>query len=129
MVTTEDGLLAICHRDSTLWRIDPERGKATLLGEVPGDSPERLALSGHTLWAAGRGVDLLQLDPASRKAKRTIEVGTGTIDLAATDDGVWVAVAPPDADRQGLPQLERLVRVDPESGKVRDSWSPPAKSS
>jgi hypothetical protein len=42
----------------------------------------------------------------------------------ATDDGVWVAVAPPDADRQGLPQLERLVRVDPESGKVRDSVVP-----
>jgi streptogramin lyase len=124
MVATEDGLLAICHRDSTLWRIDPERGEATLLGEVPGDTPERLALWGDTLWAAGRGVDLMQLDPATAKAKRTIEVGTGTIDVASTDDAVWVAVALPEADQQGLPQLERLVRVDPASGKIADSVTP-----
>jgi hypothetical protein len=95
MVATEDGLLAICHRDSTLWRIDPERGEATLLGEVPGDTPERLALWGDTLWAAGRGVDLMQLDPATAKAKRTIEVGTGTIDVASrTTPSGWPSPCP-----------------------------------
>jgi sugar lactone lactonase YvrE len=124
MVMTSDGLLAICHRDSTLWRVDPDSGQSTLLGEVPGDTPERLALAGKTLWTAGRGVDLMQLDPKSGKATRKIEVGTGTIDVAATDAGVWVAVALPEADRQGLRQLERLVRVDPTTGKIEDSVVP-----
>jgi hypothetical protein len=116
----EDGhtFLVICHRDHTLWRVDPATDTAAKLSELPGDTPERLVLAEGVLWATGRGTDLLRVDPATGKTQETIEIGTGGIDLVTTDDAIWVAVAEPEADAQGLPVLERLVSIDPASGEL-----------
>jgi DNA-binding beta-propeller fold protein YncE len=118
IVEDGDTLLVICHRDHTLWRVDPATDTAVKLSELPGDTPERLVLSEGTLWATGRGTDLLRVDPATGETQETIEIGTGGIDLVTTDDAIWVAVAEPEADAQGLPVLERLVSVDPANGQL-----------
>jgi streptogramin lyase len=118
IVEDGDTLLVICHRDHTLWRVDPATDTAVELSELPGDTPERLVLVEGALWATGRGTDLLRVDPATGRTQETIEIGTGGIDLVMTDDAIWVAVAEPAADRQGLPVLERLVSVDPASGAL-----------
>jgi outer membrane protein assembly factor BamB len=122
----EDGetLLVICHRDHTLWRVDPATDTAVKLSELPGDTPERLVLAGGALWATGRGTDLLRVDPATGETQETIEIGTGGIDLVTTDDAIWVAVAEPEADAQGLPVLERLVSVDTASGELGAEHTP-----
>ena len=124
MVEDGDSLLVICHRDSTLWRVDPATDTAVRLAELPGDTPERLVLAAGSLWATGRGAGLLRVDPATGETQQTIEIGTGGIDLVATDDAIWVAVAQPEADRQGLPVLEQLVSVDPATGEVGTSIVP-----
>jgi streptogramin lyase len=118
IVEDGDTLLVVCHRDHTLWRVDPATDTATKLSDLPGDTPERLVLAEGALWATGRGTDLLRLDPATGKTRETIEIGTGGIDLVTSDDAIWVAVAEPEADAQGLPVLERLVSVDPASGEL-----------
>jgi outer membrane protein assembly factor BamB len=124
IVEDGDTLLVVCHRDHTLWRVDPATDTAVKLSELPGDTPERLVLAEGALWATGRGTDLLRVDPATGKTQETIEIGTGGIDLVTTDDAIWVAVAQPEADRQGLPVLERLVSVDPASGELGAEHAP-----
>jgi hypothetical protein len=124
MVEDGDTLLVICHRDHTLWRVDPAADSAVKLSELPGDTPERLELAGGSLWVTGRGTDLLRVDPATGKTQETIEIGTGGIDLVAVGDALWVAVAEAEADRQGLPVLERLVSVDAASGAIREELAP-----
>jgi sugar lactone lactonase YvrE len=118
IVENGDSLLVICHRDHTLWRVDPATDTAAKVSELPGDTPERLVLAEGALWATGRGTDLLRVDPATGETQETIEIGTGGIDLVAADDALWVAVAEPEADAQGLPVLERLVSVDPATGEL-----------
>lgn len=124
IVADGDTLLVICHRDSTLWRLDPETNTAEQLSVLPGDTPERLTLAAGSLWATGRGTDLLRIDPATGETLETIELGVGAIELAAVDGAVWVAVAEAEADRQGLPVLEQLVSVDPETGAVGELVTP-----
>ena len=117
-------LLVVCHRDHTLWRLDPATNAAEKLSDLPGDTPERLTLAAGSLWATGRGTDLLRIDPATGETLETIETGVGGIELAAIDGTIWVAVAEPEADRQGLPELERLVPIDAESGELGDAVLP-----
>jgi hypothetical protein len=124
IVEVGDTLLVICHRDHTLWRVDPANDTAAKLSELPGDTPERLVLADGVLWATGRGTDLLRVDPATGETQETIEIGTGGIDLVTTDDAIWVAVAEPEADAQGLPVLERLVSVNPVSGELGSEHVP-----
>ena len=74
--------------DSTLWRVDPATDTAVRLCELAGDTPERLVVAGGSLWATSRGADLLRVDPATGKAQETIAIGTGGIDLVATDEAI-----------------------------------------
>jgi hypothetical protein len=108
----------ICHRDHTLWRVDVATGGVRQLTALPGDTPERLARSRGKLWITGRGTDLMRVDPGTGKVERTIEIGVGGIDLAATGRDLWVAAANAADDRQGLPVLTALHRVDPGSGAI-----------
>jgi streptogramin lyase len=124
IVPDGDTLLLICHRDHTLWRLDPAANTAKRLSVLPGDTPERLALAGGSLWATGRGTDLLRIDPRTGKTLETIETGVGGIELAAIDGTIWVAAAEAGADRQGLPELERLVAVDAEGGEPGEQVTP-----
>jgi hypothetical protein len=118
----------ICHRDHTLWRVDLASGAVRQLTTLPGDTPERLALSRGKLWITGRGTDLMRVDPETGKVERTIEIGVGGIDLAATSRGLWVATANAADDRQGLPVLTALHRVDPGSGAIVATLRPKSRT-
>lgn len=124
IVADGDSLLVVCHRDHTLWRLDPASNTAEKLADLPGDTPERLTLAAGSLWATGRGTDLLRIDPATGETLETIETGVGGIELAAIDGTIWVAVADAEADRQGLPELEQLLPVDAESGEPGEAVLP-----
>ena len=64
-----------------------------------------------SLWVTGRGTDLLRVDPNTGAVEATIDVGAGAIDVAAAAHSIWVAVPTDEADRQGNPFLDRLLRV------------------
>ena len=53
IVADGDSLLVVCHRDHTLWRVDPATNTAEKLSDLPGDTPERLTLAAGSLWATG----------------------------------------------------------------------------
>jgi streptogramin lyase len=114
----------ICHRDHTLWRIDLASGAVRQLTTLPGDTPERLALARGKLWITGRGTDLMRVDPETGHVERTIEIGVGGIDLAATGRDLWVAAANAANDRLGLPVLAQLHRIDPVTGAIRATLRP-----
>jgi virginiamycin B lyase len=105
------------HRDRTLFRIQTATNTATRLatiGDVDDAAPERLAFLDGSLWITGRGVSLLQVDPATGQIRRSIDIrGTG-IDVAATAGAVWVPVRTPAVDRSGFPTMTALRRVAPD---------------
>jgi DNA-binding beta-propeller fold protein YncE len=123
---TEDAgrLWIVNHRDGTLQRIDPAWNTSTTLGRLPGDAPERMTYAEGSLWVTGRGTDLLRVDPATGAVRATIEVGAGAIDVAAAAHSIWVAVPTDEADRQGNPFLDRLLRVDPATNAVVETLRP-----
>jgi virginiamycin B lyase len=105
------------HRDRTLFRIQTATNRAARLGVVgDGDdaAPERLVLFDGSLWVTGRGVPLLQLDPATGRTRRSLDIrGTG-IDIVAAAGAVWVPVRTLEVDRSGLPTMTALRRVSPD---------------
>ena len=125
---TEDAgrIWIVNHRDGTLQRIDPATNVATALGRLPGDAPERMAYAEGSLWVTGRGTDLLRVDPATGAVQATVDVGAGAIDVIAAAHSIWVAVPTDEADRQGNPFLDRLLRVDPTTMAVTETLRPTA---
>jgi sugar lactone lactonase YvrE len=117
-------LWIVNHRDGMLQRIDPAANTSTALGRLPGDAPERMAYAEGSLWVTGRGTDLLRVDPANGAVQATIDVGPGAIDVAAAAHSIWVAVPTDEADRQGNPFLDRLLRVDPTTNAVMETLRP-----
>jgi len=107
---------AISHRDNTVFRIDTAKNAAARLAVVPGAAAaaERLALLGDALWITGRGVGLVEMDPASGAVRRTVDVlGTG-IDVVAAGGALWVPVRTAAVDRTGFPTMTALRRVAPD---------------
>lgn len=102
------------HRDRTLFRIDTATNRATRLATIgiEGDAaPERFVLFGGSLWITGRGVPLLQVDPATGQIRRSIDLhGTG-IDIVAVAGALWVPVRTAAVDRSGFPTMTALRRV------------------
>jgi hypothetical protein len=111
----------IDHRDRTLFRIDAHTNTSHLVARIPGDAPERLVLAAGHLWITGRGTDLLEVDPDNGNVLRTIEIGAGGIDLAASGDTLWVPSRNSEVDARGFPTMEALRRVDARSGTVTAS--------
>ena len=67
-----------------------------------------------SLWVTGRGVPLLQVDPASGQIRRSIDIrGTG-IDIVAAAGFLWVPVRTAAVDRSGFPTMTALRRVTPD---------------
>ena len=112
--------------DGTLSRVDPATNGATVvrLGDVVG-----IAAAGEDLWAAYRGNRLARLDGRTGRIERTLRIGTTRLFKKRdagfptfTRDAVWLTV----------PVLghgearQRLVRVDPSSGRTTDSIPIPA---
>ncbi len=112
------------HREATLDRIDLATNAVTHLGKLPGDAPERMTLSGGSLWATGRGTDLLRVNPETGAVQATIEIGTGGIDVAAAGGRIWVANASAADDRQGLPVMEHLYAVNPATNAIAETLTP-----
>ena len=103
----------VTHRDNTLFRIDMTTNVATRLAVVgSGDAAaERLAMLGDSLWITGRGVPLLEVDPASGATRRSVRIdGTG-IDVVATADALWIPVRTAAVDRTGFPTMTAVRRV------------------
>jgi virginiamycin B lyase len=102
------------HRDRTLFRIETAANRATRLatiGDAEDAAPERLVLFDGSLWITGRGMPLLQVDPASGHARRSIDIrGTG-IDVVAAAGAVWVPVRTLAVDRTGFPTMAAVRRV------------------
>ena len=111
----------ITHRDNTVFRIDMASNVATRLGRV-GDgtaaAAERLALLGDGLWITGRGVSLVEMDPASGAIRRTVDIGGTGIDVVSAAGALWVPVRTPAVDRTGLPTMTALRRLTAD-GSVR----------
>jgi streptogramin lyase len=109
----------ITHRDNTVFRIDAASNEATRLGTVGGSNAaaERLAFLGDGLWITGRGVSLVEADPASGAIRRTIDIGGTGIDVVSAAGALWVPVRTAAVDRTGLPTMAALRRVTAD-GKV-----------
>jgi hypothetical protein len=103
----------VTHRDNTVYRLQTQTNAVTRLGTVQAvdAAAERLALLGDSLWITGRGVGLVEMDPATGAIRRTVDVrGTG-IDVVASAGALWVPVRSPAVDRTGFPTMEALRRV------------------
>lgn len=114
------------HRDGTLERIDLATNRLERLARLPGDAPERMVLAHGSLWVAGRGTDLLRVDPETGAVLATVEIGAGAIDLQVSSTSIWVAGPSESDDRRGWPGLERLLRVDPATNRIVDTIQPTA---
>jgi hypothetical protein len=110
----------INHRDNTVFRIDMVSNEATRLGTVGGSNAaaERLALLGDGLWITGRGVSLIEMDPANGAIRRTVDIGGTGIDVVSAAGALWVPVRTAAVDRTGLPTMAALRRVTA-NGKVK----------
>ena len=113
----------VTHRDNTLFRIDTTTNAATRLGIVGGSNAaaERLALLGDGLWITGRGVSLVEMDPATGAVRRTVDVGGTGIDVVAAAGALWVPVRTAAVDRTGFPTMTALRRVDSRRAASRRS--------
>jgi streptogramin lyase len=112
------------HRDATLARIDAATNASTSLGRLPGEAPERMALAAGSLWITGRGTDLLRVDPNTGAVQATIEIGAGGTDVKAAGGSIWVTAPTAADDLQGLPYLERLLRIDPSTNAIVETIRP-----
>jgi hypothetical protein len=103
----------ITHRDNTVFRIDLASNEATRLATVGGSNAaaERLALLGDGLWITGRGVSLVEIDPASGATRRTVDIGGTGIDVVSAAGALWVPVRTAAVDRTGFPTMTALRRV------------------
>jgi hypothetical protein len=110
---------AITHRDNAVFRIDTTSNEARRLGAVGGGNAaaERLALLGDGLWITGRGVGLVEIDPASGATRRTVDIGGTGIDVATAAGALWVPVRTAAVDRTGFPTMTAVRRVTAD-GKV-----------
>ena len=108
----------IDHRDRRLFRIDLATNKPRFVALVPGDAPERMVLAAGALWVTGRGTDVIELDPATGKARRTIEIGASGIDVVAAAGSLWVPTRSDVVDPTGLPTMDALKRVSLATGRV-----------
>jgi streptogramin lyase len=116
------------HRENTLDRIDVATNRATRLssGLAPVDvaAVERLALLDGTLWATGRGADLLRVSPETGAVLGTTEIGTAGIDVAAAGGAVWVASYDAAFEQQGIPVVAAVARIDPATAAIASSRTP-----
>jgi hypothetical protein len=122
MVFDGDTGWVIDHRDRTLFKIDTRANAGALVGTIPGDAPERMALVRDHLWITGRGTDLIELDPTRGTVLRTVEIGAGGIDVVASGNSLWVPVRSAENDQRGLPAMETLARIDARTGTVLSSF-------
>jgi glutamine cyclotransferase len=103
----------VTHRDNAVFRIDATSNAPMRIGSVPGSdaAAERLALLGDALWITGRGVSLVEMDPATGAVRRTVDVGGTGIDVVTAAGSLWVPVRTTVVDRSGFPTMTAVRRV------------------
>ena len=127
LVTAGGTAWILNHRDGTLQRIDLATNAITPLSRLPGDAPERMVMLDGSLWVTGRGTDLLRVDPATGAVQATIDVGAGAIHLEAAGGDVFVCAPTTDDDLRGLPILDRVLRVDPDTNSITATIRPTSR--
>ena len=112
MVFRESQAWVVTHRDNTIFRINAMTNAPMRIGSVPGSdaAAERLALLGDALWITGRGVSLVEMDPATGAVRRTVDVGGTGIDVVAAVGALWVPVRTAAVDRTGFPTMTAVRR-------------------
>lgn len=100
-------------RESThVLRVDPKSGSVTQI-EVGVKAPDHFVATAAGIWVVNDGDTLVLLDPDSGRVLRTAHVGRTLVQPALAPDGtLWV----PDKE------IDKIFRLDPATGKVRDSF-------
>ncbi len=101
---------------TTLLKLDPETREVLSTIEEPGFG-HTLDVGASAVWVAGNPESgpegdkyVARVDPET-EAVQTVDVGGRARQIAATEDGVWVAVG-------ASPLDPKVVRLDPETGEV-----------
>ena len=116
IVADGDSLLVVCHRDHTLWRLDRRRTPRRSSPTSRATRPRPLTLP--PVRSGRRGVAPTSSASTRRRGRRWRRSRPASAASSSPRSTArWVAVAEPEADRQGLPVLERLVPIDTESGE------------
>src|SRR5262249_5037666 len=105
MATDGESLWVVCHKENSLFRIDPGTKRATKVPFVVNEGNaalDRIAYASGSLWVTGRGLDLIRVDPSNGRRLATIDVGAAGIDVAATGEGVVVPAYTADAEPAGF---------------------------
>jgi virginiamycin B lyase len=104
-------------------RIDPKTNQQVASVELPGEPCAGLATGFGSLWVplCGRTQMLARVDLKSNKLLSVFKIGPAAAEggVATSPDSVWLVV-----DKAGS-----LARIDPETGKVRQTIRVPAGSS
>lgn len=103
--------LVIDHRDRTLFAVDLKTNRSRKLATLGGDAPERLAVLAGSLWVTGRGTQLFQVDPATGRTRRTIDISGTGIDIVSAAGALWIPVRTATVDTTGFPTMTALRRV------------------
>jgi hypothetical protein len=99
-------------------------GQRLAAEELGSPGAERLVWSAGSLWATGRGLDLLRIDPRTGATVATVEIGAAGIELAVTPGRVWVTAATQAGARRGDPRAAALLGVDTGTGEIAASrWA------
>ena len=101
------------HRDNTLFRIDTKTNAPTRVGALQGQNmaAERMVLAGGSIWVTGRGVGLLQVDPATGATRRSLGIGGTGIDIVSAAGALWIPVRTAAVDQRGFPTMTAVRRV------------------
>ena len=116
MVFSGSRAWVVTHRDNTIYGIDLGRNRAQRLATIEdaNAAAERFALLAGSLWVTGRGVQLVELDPATGEVRRTLGIGGTGIDVVAAGGALWIPVRTAAVDRSGFPTMTAVQRVQPD---------------
>ena len=97
---------------TNILRVNPRSGSVERI-DVGATAPDHLVGTAAGIWVVNDGDTLVLLDPAKRRVVRTKHLGRTLVQPALSPDGtLWV----PDKE------LDRIFRLDPTTGELRDSF-------
>lgn len=117
---------SLTHGYGSIWalqdqvvRIDPKRGKATVLADTGGATTSRLAVGAGAVWVADDGRDVVdRIDPRLTKRTASVRVPGRAVGLAAGHERVLVVSVPTRGRVTGPAGLRLLRRIDPRANRV-----------
>jgi hypothetical protein len=106
---------------NSVFRLDPRTGK--VIGQITMgsfDSCGDITVGARSVWITSclDDTEVARIDPATNKVAWTKNVGTGTLEVAADGDSVWL-VTGPDPDNGNLDDPSYLLQLGPDGRVVR----------